>query len=216
MNYFFQNIVNKKTFKNSFFKNTLNLNDEIIIHHVNTWSKINIQDNNKENDNNNDNKEMVNEKNDENENEDDLEIITDINTILRINNKMDDSDYIILSNLSLLTKINKNQKIFVETRKQDKIIDFELKIDDSMILNLSRWYHNQCRYKTINKINVLIEKSLIQYDLHKNNNNKLMIKEYDNIFQKIPDGLNNLKNTYKDDILIVNELSNIINTISNI
>jgi hypothetical protein len=118
-------------------------------------------------------------------------------------------DLIILANLSFLSKIEPDQKIFVVYNENNKI-NFELKIDSSYIPKLTRWYYSQGRNETIYILKKLIELSIKQYNIHQGYNNTVEISNYKILLQKSILGLNNFKITYNSDITILEELDLII------
>ena len=139
-----------------------------------------------------------------------------------------------------ITKINKeeldnnilNLKIISKIQENDKLItnDELIKIDSPNFLQgISRWYNNNSRAITLKKLNEIIEISFKFTDVIINNEviqyeNNLYSLEDNNseLFQKFIveltnslNGLNNLKNTYSNDILIASQIDLIINKINN-
>jgi hypothetical protein len=158
----------------------------------------------------------------ENNSKTDESIITNINKIKEMNKiipknniyNIKSDDLLIISNLILLSKLEPNQKICV-IEKTDKtgLITFELKIDNSYIPKLSRWYNKQNRRESIKIITKLIDISIKQYNIHKDNNSELEIKKYEETIRKTTTGLKNLKMTYEKDIQTIKEIDNIIEKI---
>lgn len=174
--------------------------------------------------------------------ESDSEIITDTNTILKINSEKKEKkniveapilkslsakniydknsdDFLVISNLILLSKLEPNQKLFINYREnQNKFskISFELKIDDSYIQKLSRWYYSQSRNETLLALQKLFEVSIQQFNFHKDIKNNVEIKKYLNLFKNSLLGLNNLKITYSKDEEILKEIDIVIEKLENI
>jgi hypothetical protein len=226
---------------NSFINRT-NTNDTI-----ETYKSNNSEQNN-ENvlDSEISNDDLIDNSNDENNYSDD-EIIKDTKQILTLsnnikvnnenkenkenkenneNNKNDENiynltndDFYILSNLTLLTKIQPNQKLLVQllNKNDEKTkfnkINFEFKIDNSYIPKLTRWYKGQGRNETFNAINDLIDISIKQCEIYKNNN-MLNFDKYYNLLNNCKLGLCNLKLTYKSDNLIIQIIDNILTKIN--
>lgn len=177
-----------------------------------------------------------------NSDDNDSETITDTNMILKINSEkivkknIDDvsilkslsekniydansDDFLVISNLILLSKLEPNQKLFInhrDTKNKFCKISFELKIDDSYIQNLSRWYYSQSRNETILALQKLFEVSIQQFYFHKDIKNNVEIKKYFDLFKNSLLGLNNLKITYSKDEEILKEIDTIIKNLENI
>lgn len=174
--------------------------------------------------------------------ESDSEIITDTNMILKINSEkkekknivdtpilkslsakniydVNSDDFLVISNLILLSKLEPNQKLFInqrENKNKFSKISFELKIDDSYIQKLSRWYYSQSRNETIMALKKLFEISIQQFYFHKDIKNNVEIKKYFDLFKNSLLGLNNLKITYSKDEEILKEIDIIIENLENI
>ena len=171
----------------------------------------------------------------------DSELITDAETIIpleksisgkKINNgenynnpvespyHITEDDFIILSNLTLLSKILPNQKLCITsiTEFNSKLgkINFEIKIDDSYIPNLSRWFYNQGRNETIGALSELIQVSIEQLEIYEQSNDKINISKYMNLLTKSKIGLNNLKLTYESDNIITSNIDKMIEKIDKI
>lgn len=159
---------------------------------------------------------------------DNSELITDTNLVIKLKNETHNiedpkqniynstsDDLIILANLSFLSKIEPNQKIFVSYNDSDKI-NFELKIDNSYVPKLTRWYYSQGRNETIKILKKLIDLSIEQFDMHIKSNNTIEMSNYNNLLQKSMLGLNNLKITYNSDKIVLEELNMIIAKIKEI
>ena len=173
--------------------------------------------------------------------ESDSKIITDTNMILKINSEkkekkivdapilkslspkniydVNSDDFLVISNLILLSKLEPNQKLFInykENKNKFSKISFELKIDDSYIQKLSRWYYSQSRNETILALQKLFEVSIQQFNFHKDIKNNVEIKKYFDLFKNSLLGLNNLKITYSKDQEILKEIDIIIEKLENI
>lgn len=127
-------------------------------------------------------------------------------------------DLLIMSNLTFLSIIKPHQKIIIKNtnNNNNNKINFEFEIDNSFIPNITRWYYKQGRNETINSLNILIDVSIEQLNIHKNFNNIVEIANYKNLLEKSLFGLNNLKETYKTDSKISSQLDTIISKITNI
>jgi len=135
---------------------------------------------------------------------------------------MSTEDFIILSNLTLLSKIKPLQKLLIEpiNYKNDKHngklskINFEIKIDNSYVPRLTRWYYSQGRNETIVAVNSLIDVSIEQFFLHKNYNNNINAHKYFNLLESSKIGLKNLKSTYNTDHNSSSNIENILEKIN--
>jgi hypothetical protein len=168
------------------------------------------------------------ELNDESELNDDSELITDTNLVIKLKNETQNikvpiqniynstsDDLIILANLSFLSKIEPGQKIFVSYNDNNKI-NFELKIDNSYVPKITRWYYSQGRNETIEILKKLIDLSIEQFNMHIKFNNTIEMSNYKNLLQKSMSGLSNLKITYNSDKIVLKELDIIITKIKEI
>lgn len=177
-------------------------------------------------------------------NDDDSETITNTDIVLNINNKKinnnddiknensilkslsskniydtESNDFLIISNLILISKLEPNQKLFIshnEITNEFCKIPFEIKIDNSYMPKISRWYYKQNRNETLLAIGKLFEISIEQFNLHKEINNNVEIKKYIELFKNSINGLNNLKITYSTDEETIKEIEIIINKLQNI
>jgi len=127
-------------------------------------------------------------------------------------------DFLILTNLSILNKIQNNDKLVVyknnfNNDSNRKLIDFEIHIDNGYLRPITRWYQSQCRSETIDYINRLIDISIIQYNELKKKNNKIAMNKYASALENSKTGLNNLKITYADDRTIISKIDLIIEKI---
>lgn len=170
----------------------------------------------------------------------DSELITDTNTVINFSNNVVNTDFsdnidsiktpesnyhileddfVILSNLTLLSKIQPNQKLIItptnKNNSKSTKINFEIKIDESYVPLISRWYYKQGRNETIVALSELIDVSIEQFILHKNSNNNINMKKYIDLLAKTKIGLENLKITYESDALVGENIDKIINKINN-
>ena len=86
-----------------------------------------------------------------------------------------EDDFLILTNLTLLSKIQKYEKLIIlktEEENNNNKIDFEIKIDNSFVPSVSRWVYGHSRTATIEFINKLIDIAIQQYLEEKKKNNK--------------------------------------------
>jgi hypothetical protein len=122
------------------------------------------------------------------------------------------NDFMILSNLTVLSKIQKYDKlvIVIDKDKKNEKIDFEIKIDNTYIKSLSRWYYGQTRNLTIDYINKLIDIAILSYN---QSNNKITMNKYITLLESSKLGLANLKFTYYHDQTIISNLDIIIEKI---
>ena len=134
-------------------------------------------------------------------------------------------------NLDLDTNIL-NLKIISQIKEYDKLStkDELVKITSPSLINsISRWYNSENRNITIEKLNMILNKTfeITEYLLN-NENDKESELEINNleennsqIFQKFIiemtnclNGLENLKKTYAEDILITSQLDLLINKLN--
>lgn len=122
------------------------------------------------------------------------------------------NDFLILSNLTVLSKIQKYDKlvIIVNKDKENEKINFEIKIDNAYIKSLTRWYYGQTRYLTIDYINKLIDIAILS---HNQCNNHITMNKYITLLESAKIGLSNLKFTYYYDQTIISNLDIIIEKI---
>jgi len=124
-------------------------------------------------------------------------------------------DFIIISNLNLLSKLEPKQKLFINSvDNNENILGFELMIDNSYVQNVSRWYYKQNRENTINHIKKLIEISINKINFYKLNDNLVEVYKYNLALDNSINGLKNLKITYQKDENIIKELEQIIENIN--
>jgi hypothetical protein len=122
------------------------------------------------------------------------------------------NEFLILSNLTVLSKIQKHDKlvIIIDKNKENEKIDFEIKIDNTYIKSLSRWYYGQTRHLTIDYINKLIDIAILS---HNQCNNNITMNKYITLLESAKIGLANLKFTYYYDQTIISNLDIIIEKI---
>lgn len=128
------------------------------------------------------------------------------------------NDFLILSNLTVLSKIQKYDKLLViihknkedKEDKENKEIDFEIKIDNAYIKSISRWYYGQTRHLTIDYINKLVDIAILS---HNQCNNNITMNKYITLLESAKIGLANLKFTYYYDQTIISNLDIIIEKI---
>jgi hypothetical protein len=145
---------------------------------------------------------------------------TDTNANSDTDNKHDEdtslynnnNDFLILSNLTVLSKIQKYDKLIIiihEDKKSEKI-NFEIKIDNTYLKSISRWYYGQTRQLTIDYINKLVD---IAISSHNQCNNNITMNKYITLLESAKIGLSNLKFTYYYDQTIISNLDIIIEKI---
>lgn len=122
------------------------------------------------------------------------------------------NEFLILSNLTVLSKIQKYDKlvIIVDKNKENEKIDFEIKIDNTYIKSFSRWYYGQTRNLTIDYINKLVDIAILS---HNECNNNITMNKYITLLESAKIGLANLKFTYYYDQTIISNLDIIIEKI---
>ena len=162
----------------------------------------------------------INDNNDNNNNDIPTVAINDIK-----NEKTDteknslynnDDDFLILSNLTLLSKVQKYDKLIIIKNENESIkskIDFEIKIDNSYVRCVSRYIYGYGRAITIDFINKIIDIAIQQYIEEKHKLNKINMNKYVSLLESCKFGLSNLKFTYNDDITITSNIDIIIDKI---
>ena len=162
----------------------------------------------------------INDNNDNNNNDIPTVAINDIK-----NEKTDteknslynnDDDFLILSNLTLLSKVQKYDKLIIIKNENEAIkskIDFEIKIDNSYVRCVSRYIYGYGRAITIDFINKIIDIAIQQYIEEKHKLNKINMNKYVSLLESCKFGLSNLKFTYNDDITITSNIDIIIDKI---
>lgn len=126
-----------------------------------------------------------------------------------------DNDFLILSNLTVLSKIQKYDKLIIVKYKEkaNEKIDFEIKIDNTYIKFVSRWFYGHTRHMTIDYINKLIDIAISLYYENSNNNIIMTMNKYVLLLENAKLGLSNLKFTYNYDQTIISNLDVIIEKI---
>ena len=131
-------------------------------------------------------------------------------------------NFIILSNLTLLSKVQKYDKLIIKKKTNESDINFEIKIDNSYIPSIKRFFYGDNRDKTIEYLNKLINCGIEKYNEEKKKDNKIDNKIIMNkiVMNKIASllessklGLSNLKITYNMDQSITSKIDIIIDTI---
>jgi hypothetical protein len=122
------------------------------------------------------------------------------------------NEFLILSNLTVLSKIQKYDKLLIimHEEKDNKKIDFEIKIDNAYIKSISRWYYGHTRQLTIDYINKLVDIAILS---HNQCNNNMTMNKYITLLESSKIGLANLKFTYYYDQTIISNLDIIIEKI---
>lgn len=122
------------------------------------------------------------------------------------------NEFLILSNLTVLSKIQKYDKLVIikHEDKQNEKIDFEIKIDNTYLKSISRWYYGQTRQLTIDYINKLVDIAILS---HNQSNNNITMNKYITLLESAKIGLANLKFTYNYDQTINSNLDIIIEKI---
>lgn len=122
-------------------------------------------------------------------------------------------NFLILSNLTLLTKIQKYEKLIIIKNKNKNKLNFEIKIDNSYLPSIKRWIYNYDRNLTIEYLSKLINLGIEQYHEEKKNNNKINMNRFASLIESCKLGLSNLKFTYNDDQTITSNLDVIMESI---
>lgn len=122
------------------------------------------------------------------------------------------NEFLILSNLTVLSKIQKYDKLVIikHENKENEKIDFEIKIDNAYIKSISRWYYGHTRQLTIDYINKLVDIAILS---HNQCNNNITMNKYITLLESAKIGLSNLKFTYYYDQTIISNLDIIIEKI---
>ena len=122
-------------------------------------------------------------------------------------------NFLILSNLTLLTKIQKYEKLIIIKNKNKNKLNFEIKIDNSYLPSIKRWIYNYDRNLTIEYLSKLINLGIEQYHEEKKNNNKINMNRFASLLESCKLGLSNLKFTYNEDQTITSNLDVIMESI---
>jgi hypothetical protein len=125
-------------------------------------------------------------------------------------------DELLISNLSVLAKIDKYQKLSIYCDQSiNNKLNFQVQIDNSYLPQFSRWYYNQGRANTISTIGNLIDYAIQQTSHYKKVKNEEYTKKYNELLNSAKNGLSNLKITYESDIESALKINAIIEKINN-
>jgi len=127
-------------------------------------------------------------------------------------------NFIILSNLTLLSKVQKYEKLIIKKRQNNSDINFEIQIDNSYLPSIKRFFYGNDRDKTIEYLNKLINYGIEKYNEEKKNENKttmnkITMNKIASLLESSKLGLSNLKITYNTDQSITSKIDIIIDTI---
>ena len=122
-------------------------------------------------------------------------------------------NFLILSNLTLLSKIQKYDKLMILKKKNNDKLNFEIKIDNTYLSSIKRWIYGYDRNLTIEYLSKLIILGIEQYHEEKKNNNKISMNRYATLLESCKLGLSNLKFTYHEDQTITSKLDVIMDSI---
>ena len=131
-------------------------------------------------------------------------------------NKMEEENidsFIILSNLTLLSKVQKYEKLVIKKRQNKSDINFEIQIDNSYLPSIKRFFYGDDRDKTIEYLNKLINYGIEKYNEEKKKDNKIGMNKIASLLESSKLGLSNLKITYNTDQSITSKIDIIIDTI---
>ena len=117
-----------------------------------------------------------------------------------------------------------NLKTISEIRENDKLLSHQtnLEIDQRYFQNIRKWYYNENRDATLDKLNDIIENAFIYVEslYKKDSKSKIVDTSNSSKLQRIyllltncTNGLDNLKLTYKDDLTIKTKINLIIEKI---
>jgi hypothetical protein len=121
--------------------------------------------------------------------------------------------FIILSNLTLLSKVQKYEKLIIKKRQNKNDINFEIQIDNSYLPSIKRFLYGNDRDKTIEYLNKLINYGIEKYNEEKKKDNKIGMNKIASLLESSKLGLSNLKITYNTDQSITSKIDIIIDTI---
>ena len=122
-------------------------------------------------------------------------------------------NFIILSNLTLLSKVQKYDKLIIKKKTNKSDINFEIQIDNSYLPSIKRFLYGNDRDKTIEYLNKLINYGIDKYNEEKKNDNKIAMNKIASLLESSKLGLSNLKITYNTDQSITSKIDIIIDTI---
>jgi len=139
----------------------------------------------------------------------------ELNKVEELINKVEENidNFIILSNLTLLSKVQKYEKLIIKKRQNKGDKNFEIQIDNSYLPSIKRFYYGDDRDKTIEYLNKLINYGIEKYDNEKKNDNKIGMNKIASLLESSKLGLSNLKITYNTDQSITSKIDIIIDTI---
>jgi hypothetical protein len=142
-------------------------------------------------------------------------------------------NFILLSNLTLLSKVQKYEKLIIKKRQNNSDLNFEIQIDNSYLPSIKRFFYGNDRDKTIEYLNKLINYGIEKYNEEKKNEekkneekkndnkiamnkiamNKIAMNKIASLLESSKLGLSNLKITYNTDQSITSKIDIIIDTI---
>lgn len=139
----------------------------------------------------------------------------ELNKIEEMINRVEENidNFIILSNLTLLSKVQKYEKLIIKKRQNKGDINFEIQIDNSYLPSIKRFFYGDDRDKTIEYLNKLINYGIAKYNEEKKKDNKIGMNKIASLLESSKLGLSNLKITYNTDQSITSKIDIIIDTI---
>lgn len=139
----------------------------------------------------------------------------ELNKVEELINRVEENidNFIILSNLTLLSKVQKYEKLVIKKRQNKGDINFEIQIDNSYLPSIKRFFYGDDRDKTIEYLNKLINYGIEKYDNEKKKDNKIGMNKIASLLESSKLGLSNLKITYNTDQSITSKIDIIIDTI---
>ena len=139
----------------------------------------------------------------------------ELNKVEELINRVEENidNFIILSNLTLLSKVQKYEKLVIKKRQNKGDINFEIQIDNSYLPSIKRFFYGDDRDKTIEYLNKLINYGIEKYDNEKKKDNKIGMNKIASLLESSKLGLSNLKITYNTDQSIASKIDIIIDTI---
>ena len=139
----------------------------------------------------------------------------ELNKVEELINRVEENidNFIILSNLTLLSKVQKYEKLVIKKRQNKGDINFEIQIDNSYLPSIKRFFHGDDIDKTIEYLNKLINYGIEKYNEEKKKDNKIGMNKIASLLESSKLGLSNLKITYNTDQSITSKIDIIIDTI---
>jgi hypothetical protein len=139
----------------------------------------------------------------------------ELNKVEELINRVEENidNFIILSNLTLLSKVQKYEKLVIKKRQNKGDINFEIQIDNSYLPSIKRFFYGDDRDKTIEYLNKLINYGIEKYNNEKKKDNKIGMNKIASLLESSKLGLSNLKITYNTDQSITSKIDIIIDTI---